>query len=117
MPKTSESTDVKTIRPIIGNGKIKLADIDTKSTCGFDGDKAAALAMLDEITQRLDTLQTLLYAERKQKVIIVLQAMDTGGKDGVIRKVFSRTNPQGVRIACFKAPTPVELAHDYTSRE
>lgn len=116
MPKNSDSTDVKTIRPIIGNGKIKLADIDTKSTCSFVGDKAAGLAIIDEISLRLDTLQTLLYAERKHKVIIVLQAMDTGGKDGVIRKVFSRINPQGVRIACFKAPTPVELAHDYLWR-
>ncbi len=116
MSKDSDSADVQTIRPIIGNGKIKFAEIDTKSTCGFDGDKAAALAIIDEIALRLDTLQTLLYAERKHKIIIVLQAMDTGGKDGVIRKVFSRTNPQGVRIACFKAPTPVELAHDYLWR-
>jgi PPK2 family polyphosphate:nucleotide phosphotransferase len=116
MPKNSDSADIKTIRPIIGNGKIKLADVDTKSTCSFDGDKAAGLAMIDEISLRLDTLQTLLYAERKHKVIIVLQAMDTGGKDGVIRKVFSRINPQGVRIACFKAPTPTELAHDYLWR-
>ena len=116
MPKNSASADVNTIRPIIGNGKIKLADIDSKSTCGFDGDKAAGLAIIDEISLRLDTLQTLLYAERKHKVIIVLQAMDTGGKDGVIRKVFSRINPQGVRIACFKAPTPAELAHDYLWR-
>ena len=116
MPKNSASADVNTIRPIIGNGKLKLADIDTKSTCGFDGDKAAGLAIIDEISLRLDALQTLLYAQRKHKVIIVLQAMDTGGKDGVIRKVFSRINPQGVRIACFKAPTPAELAHDYLWR-
>ena len=58
----------------------------------------------------------MLYAENKHKVLIVLQAMDTGGKDGVIRHVFDGVNPQGVRVAAFKQPTPTELAHDYLWR-
>jgi PPK2 family polyphosphate:nucleotide phosphotransferase len=98
------------------HGKTKLADIDTNSTCSFVGDKSTTAAILDEMSARLTTLQTVLYAEQKHKILIVLQAMDTGGKDGVIRKVFSGINPQGVRIASFKAPTPPELAHDYLWR-
>ena len=116
MPNKSTTSDIKTVRPIVSNGKTKLADIDTSSTCGFVGDKAATAAILDEMSARLTTLQTLLYAEHKHKILIVLQAMDTGGKDGVIRKVFSGINPQGVRIASFKAPTPPELARDYLWR-
>jgi PPK2 family polyphosphate:nucleotide phosphotransferase len=116
MPKKSTTSDIKTIRPIVSNGKTKLADIDTSSTCSFVGDKSATAAILDEMSARLATLQTVLYAEQKHKILIVLQAMDTGGKDGVIRKVFSGINPQGVRIASFKAPTPPELAHDYLWR-
>lgn len=116
MPTKSTTSDIKTIRPIVGNGKIKLADIDTNSTCGFVGDKSTTAAILDEMAARLTTLQTVLYAEQKHKILIVLQAMDTGGKDGVIRKVFSGVNPQGVRVASFKAPTPPELAHDYLWR-
>jgi PPK2 family polyphosphate:nucleotide phosphotransferase len=116
MPKKSTTSDIKTIRPIISNGKTKLADIDTSSTCSFVGDKSTTAAILDEMSARLTTLQTVLYAEQKHKILIVLQAIDTGGKDGVIRKVFSGINPQGVRIASFKAPTPPELAHDYLWR-
>ncbi len=116
MPKKSATPDIKTIRPILSNGKIKLADIDTNSTCSFVGDKSTTAAILDEMSARLATLQTVLYAEQKHKILVVLQAMDTGGKDGVIRKVFSGINPQGVRIASFKAPTPPELAHDFLWR-
>jgi PPK2 family polyphosphate:nucleotide phosphotransferase len=116
MPKKSTTSDIKTIRPIVSNGKTKLADIDTNSTCSFVGDKSTTAAILDEMSARLTTLQTVLYAEQKHKILIVLQAMDTGGKDGVIRKVFSGINPQGVRVASFKAPTPPELAHDYLWR-
>jgi PPK2 family polyphosphate:nucleotide phosphotransferase len=116
MPKNPTTSDIKTIRPIVSNGKTKLADIDTSSTCSFVGDKSTTAAILDEMAARLTTLQTVLYAEQKHKILIVLQAMDTGGKDGVIRKVFSGINPQGVRIASFKAPTPPELAHDYLWR-
>jgi PPK2 family polyphosphate:nucleotide phosphotransferase len=58
----------------------------------------------------------VLYAEGKRRVLVVLQAMDTGGKDGVIRKVFTGINPQGVRVVSFKAPSATELAHDYLWR-
>ncbi len=58
----------------------------------------------------------MLYAENKHKVLIVLQAMDTGGKDGTIRRVFEGVNPQGVKVASFKVPTAEELAHDFLWR-
>jgi PPK2 family polyphosphate:nucleotide phosphotransferase len=112
----ANNNGTKTIRPITGNGKVKLADINTNDKCGFAGDKDDAPAVLDEIKQRLIALQTLLYAEQKRKVLVVLQAMDTGGKDGVIRNVFSGINPQGVRVVGFKAPTVHELARDYLWR-
>jgi len=64
----------------------------------------------------LEELQYLLWADGNQKVLVVIQATDTGGKDGTIRKVFGACNPQGVRVASFKAPTPDELAHDYLWR-
>ncbi|HVZ61406.1 MAG TPA: PPK2 family polyphosphate kinase, partial [Terriglobales bacterium] len=57
-----------------------------------------------------------LYAEHKHKVLMVLQALDCGGKDGTIEHVFKGVNPQGVRVAAFKAPTPIELDHDYLWR-
>jgi PPK2 family polyphosphate:nucleotide phosphotransferase len=116
MAKKNDGEGIRTIRPNIANGKTKLADIDTNSTCGFSGEKATTVAILAELNARLVELQNVLYAEHKHKVLIVLQAMDTGGKDGVIRKVFSGVNPQGVRIASFKAPTAPELDRDYLWR-
>ncbi len=66
--------------------------------------------------QDLADLQELMYAEHKQKVLIVLQGMDTSGKDGTIEKVFGKVNPQGTKVANFKVPTPKELDHDYLWR-
>jgi len=68
------------------------------------------------LNTRLETAQELLWAEDKHKVLLVLQATDTGGKDGTIRHVFDGVNPQGVRVASFKKPTADELAHDYLWR-
>ncbi len=74
------------------------------------------MAVFAKLNAQLVELQTVLFAEHKHKVLVVLQAMDTGGKDGVIRKVFSGINPMGVHIASFKAPTANELDHDYLWR-
>ena len=68
------------------------------------------------LNERLEHAQELLWAEDKHKVLLVLQATDTGGKDGTIRHVFDGVNPQGVRVASFKKPTSNELAHDYLWR-
>jgi len=98
------------------NAKIKLSDWDPEDTSRFDGGKADAKIELIRLNEKLEVLQELLYAEGKRKVLVVLQGMDTSGKDGVIRHVFDGVNPQGVRVASFKAPTPIELAHDYLWR-
>jgi PPK2 family polyphosphate:nucleotide phosphotransferase len=96
--------------------KVDLKKIDPGDASLFKGDKSAAQEAIDKLTDDLEELQELLYAEHKRKLLIVLQAMDTGGKDGVIRKVFEGVNPQGVDVASFKGPTPIELDHDYLWR-
>ena len=96
--------------------RVKLSKWDPDDTGDFKGGKQAGLAEVEKLNKKLEELQELLYAEHKHKVLIVLQAMDTGGKDGVIRRVFDGVNPQGVRVAGFKAPTPEELDHDYLWR-
>jgi PPK2 family polyphosphate:nucleotide phosphotransferase len=69
-----------------------------------------------QITDEIAKLQEMLYAQRKHKVLLMLQGMDTSGKDGTIAALFSRINPMGLRAVAFKAPTPVELAHDFLWR-
>jgi len=77
-------------------------------------------AVLEEETRKLgkelSSLQTALYAEGKQALLVVFQARDAGGKDGAIKRVFGPVNPQGMYVASFRAPTPNELAHDYLWR-
>jgi len=97
-------------------GKIKLQDYDPNDSKLFDGNKKDGKEALQKLNAELETLQEELYAQAKHRVLVVLQAMDTGGKDGVIRAVFEGVNPQGVKVASFKTPTPVELAHDYLWR-
>ncbi len=96
--------------------RFRIASVDPDSTPGWKGDKAAAKAAALKLNDRLEQLQELMYAEHRHKLLVVLQAMDTGGKDGTIRRVFDGVNPVGVRVASFKAPTPVELDHDYLWR-
>jgi len=96
--------------------KVKLSTWDPNETGDLRGGKQDGLVEVAKLNNKLKELQELLYAEHKHPVLIVLQAMDTGGKDGVIRHVFEGVNPQGVRVAAFKAPTPEELDHDYLWR-
>lgn len=96
--------------------KVAMKDWDPNDTSEFKGNKEKGLAENLKLNVRLEELQGLLYAEHVHKVLVVLQAMDTGGKDGVISKVFDGVNPQGVRVASFKVPTPEELDHDYLWR-
>lgn len=98
------------------DSKVDLSKWNPNDTGEFKGGKEAGLAEAGKLTARLGELQELLYAEGKHKVLVVLQAMDTGGKDGAIRRVFSGVNPQGVHVASFKVPTPEELAHDFLWR-
>jgi PPK2 family polyphosphate:nucleotide phosphotransferase len=96
--------------------QVDLSQWDPSDKGAFPGPKDEARPVLRLLNERLETLQELLYAEHKHKVLIVLQAMDTGGKDSTIRHVFEGVNPQGVKVASFKAPTPEELDHDYLWR-
>jgi len=93
----------------------KLADFET-DPAGDPSGKAEAKAQLADNAVRLHALQERLYAEQRQALLIVLQAMDTAGKDGTIEHVCGCFNPQGVRVAPFKAPTAEELAHDFLWR-
>jgi PPK2 family polyphosphate:nucleotide phosphotransferase len=96
--------------------QVDLAARDPKDQSAFEGEKDEGRDATKALNNRLEELQELLYAEGKHKVLIVLQAMDSGGKDGTIRHVFDGTNPQGVKVASFKKPTDEELAHDYLWR-
>ena len=73
---------------------VKLSEWDPNNTGEFKGGKKEGLAKLEKLNDKLESLQELLYAEHKHKVLVVLQAMDTGGKDGVIRRVFDGVNPR-----------------------
>ena len=98
------------------DSKIHLKDIDPGDTSEYDGDKDSAKVELKTLTSEMDELQERLYAEGRRSVLFVLQALDTGGKDGTIRKVFGNLNPAGCKVASFKAPSSNELAHDYLWR-
>ncbi len=91
-----------------------LNDINTKAGDSFDKKetKEKTVAILEE----LDELQTLLYAENKHAILVVIQGMDASGKDGAIKNVFTSMNPEGVMVKGFKAPTAEELSHDFLWR-
>ncbi len=95
--------------------KIRLIKIDPNDT-GEIKDKTEAKQLLAKNIKRMAELQNILYAENKRSLLIVLQAMDAGGKDGAIRSIMSGINPQGVRVTSFKAPSAEELAHDFLWR-
>ena len=82
----------------------------------FDGNKEAGINELKRLKVQLYELQVALYAERKYRILIVLQGMDTAGKDGTIRHVFGGLDPQGIHVATFGKPSTLELSHDYLWR-
>lgn len=94
--------------------KVDLGGIPTRVDGGLS--KADGEARCAELTNELGELQELLYAAGDHALLVILQGMDTSGKDGTIRSVLSQTSPQGVRTVPFKQPTPLELAHDFLWR-
>jgi PPK2 family polyphosphate:nucleotide phosphotransferase len=94
--------------------KIKLKDYDPDHSAGLD--KLQGKDEFAKLNAELDVLQEELYAAGKHAVLIVLQGMDTSGKDGTIRNVLLNVNPQGCRVESFKVPTEEELAHDFLWR-
>ncbi|MFZ4694811.1 MAG: polyphosphate kinase 2 family protein [Verrucomicrobiia bacterium] len=95
-----------------GRGRFRLADYDPADTHGFK-DKKDASDTLETDLVRMAELQDVLYAHNRWSVLLVLQAMDAAGKDGIVKHVMSGLNPQGCRVSSFKQPSAVELDHDY----
>ncbi|MGH3992127.1 MAG: PPK2 family polyphosphate kinase [Pseudonocardiaceae bacterium] len=104
------------LEPVPPGAAVTLRDADARSPEADRMTKNELGHRLRELTDRLDQLQTALYAEGKRAVLVVLQGRDTSGKDGAIRGVFGPLDPQGVAVTSFKAPTSVELSHDYLWR-
>ncbi|MFI2103896.1 polyphosphate kinase 2 family protein [Isoptericola sp. NPDC019693] len=104
----------------VGPG-FRLADVDPDAKPGYDGKKKDGAADLLAGEEELDELQERLYAQSREDpsapaVLLVLQAMDSAGKGGIVRHVIGATDPQGVHLVAFKKPTPQELAHDFLWR-
>jgi PPK2 family polyphosphate:nucleotide phosphotransferase len=97
------------------NSKVKISDYDADNT-GDLKSKSDAQNDLEKNRAKLFDLQELLYAESKRALLVVLQAMDAGGKDGTIRHIFTGVNPQGCQVSSFKVPTEEELRHDFLWR-
>ncbi len=95
--------------------KVRLARWDPDDTAGFP-DKESVETKMQKNLKRLSELEYLLYAENKRSILIVLQAMDAGGKDGAIRHLTRSLNPQSCKVIPFKTPCEHELAHDFLWR-
>lgn len=104
----------------VGEG-FRLGEVDPESTPGYDGNKESGKKDLEALSTELSDLQERLFAahhdnESGPAVLLVLQAMDTAGKGGIVRHVVGAVDPQGVELAAFKKPTVEELAHDFLWR-
>ncbi len=97
------------------SSRVRLADFDPAFS-GKNENKHSALQKIKKLQQRMDALQFQLYAEQKRSLLICLQALDAGGKDGVVRHVIGSMNPQGCRVVGFKQPSAEEGAHDFLWR-
>ena len=100
---------------ITPGSRVRLKDFNPRSVDKHET-KKSALPIIATLREQMDELQFQLYAEQKRSLLICLQGLDAGGKDGVVRHVISSMNPEGCRVASFKQPTPVELAHDFLWR-
>src|SRR5690606_15016101 len=98
----------------------RLSDVDPDSTPGFEGGKSDAEELLASCAEQVADWQEKLFAESRagghRSVLLVLQAMDTGGKGGIVRHVAGAFDPKGVAVASFGVPTPEERAHDFLWR-
>jgi PPK2 family polyphosphate:nucleotide phosphotransferase len=97
------------------HAQVSLAKKSASDTGGYLSEETAAAILVKHRTQ-LASLQEVFYASQKKALLIVLQGMDTAGKDGTIRHIFSGINPQGCDVAAFKVPTPLEARHDFLWR-
>ena len=103
-------------KTLVTPGKgVKLADLDPRDASAFESEEKARAQLADDVVA-IDALQDKLYAEGKRSLLVVLQGMDTSGKDGTIRGVFNTTGPLGVNVTAFRAPSEEESGHDYLWR-
>jgi PPK2 family polyphosphate:nucleotide phosphotransferase len=110
------SADVVKRFRVENGSRFKLASVDPDDIAGLDLDKHKAKKLLRAGVERLGELQERLYAQDRWGILIILQAMDSGGKDGVVKHVMSGINPQGCDVYSFKAPSAQELDHDFLWR-
>ena len=113
-PKKADRTGFRALLQVKPGTKVDLARFDCGAT--FGREKDAATDELAGVLARLTNLQERLWAEAAHAVLVVIQGIDAAGKDGTIRVIAGALNPQGTPVASFKAPTPLELAHDYLWR-
>ncbi len=109
---------MKTFSPyqIDPNATFAIGNVDPDDKSQFDVSKKTGEKMLPKAAKRLVELHRLLYAQNKHRVLIVVQTIDAGGKDGTIREVFGPLDPMHFRVVSFKAPSTLELSHDYLWR-
>jgi PPK2 family polyphosphate:nucleotide phosphotransferase len=100
---------------ITPGSRVRLKDFDPQFSTKHENKKSAH-KMVSKLQQQIDALQFQLYAEQKRSLVIILQAPDAGGKDGVVRHVLASMNPQGCRVVGFKQPSAEESAHDFLWR-
>lgn len=110
-PPTGAAPGIVTVEP---GRTFALSEVDADSTGGFD--KETVKDALKVERERIKAVQERLYAEHRRSLLVVFQAIDTGGKDGTIRSVFEGVNPQGCRVWSFKVPSEEELDHDFLWR-
>lgn len=104
----------KLVHTFSSHERLRLRQIDANETFGIE--KQEAKERLGELEERLNELQEKLYAAGRNAVLVVLQGLDTAGKDGTIRHVMRSLNPAGCRVEAFKVPTPIEFQHDFLWR-
>lgn len=98
------------------DGSFRVGGAPTKPPAGKENEKGELRKELRRLAERLDDQQRMLFAQDRYAVLLVFQALDAAGKDGTVRAVFNRIDPNGVRVSSFKAPTDLELEHDFLWR-
>lgn len=114
---TSKLTSMNYIKKfrVKPGSKVRLSEIDPDFS-DKDEDKKSSVEKIVKLQEQMNVMQYRLFAEQKRSLLVVLQALDAGGKDGTIRHVFGTMNPQGCRVAGFKQPSAEELSHDFLWR-
>ena len=101
---------------IAGSGKVDLGELKTKDSGNFFASEEETKDLVEKDVMKMGRLQQRFYAEGKHALLLIFQGMDTSGKDGCIRHLFSGMNPEGCTATSFKQPTQLELSHDFMWR-